>query len=68
LQRASPIDSSRPVHKLDELACYRLAQEVKRLTLPGEMGERFQAMLLARDVPPAAVPRSLVDISQGHRL
>jgi SAM-dependent MidA family methyltransferase len=54
--------------QVDELACYRLAQEVKRLTLPGEMGERFQAMLLARDVPPAAVPRSLVDISQGHRL
>ena len=39
----------------DEVAGYRLAQEVKRLTLPGEMGERFQAMLLARDVPPAAV-------------
>ena len=54
--------------QVDELARYRLAQEVKRLTLPGEMGERFQAMLLARDVPPAAVPRSLVDISQGHRL
>ena len=54
--------------QVDELACYRLAQEVKRLTLPGEMGERFQAMLLARDVPPAAVPRSLLDISQGHRL
>ena len=32
------------------------------------LNEARQAMLLARDVPPAAVPRSLVDISQGHRL
>ena len=39
----------------DEVAGYRLAQEVKRLTLPGEMGERFQAMLLARNVAQAAV-------------
>jgi SAM-dependent MidA family methyltransferase len=32
----------------DEIARYRLAQEVKRLTLPGEMGERFKAMVLQR--------------------
>jgi SAM-dependent MidA family methyltransferase len=34
----------------DEAARYRLRQEAKRLTLPGEMGERFQAMGFARDV------------------
>jgi SAM-dependent MidA family methyltransferase len=28
----------------DEAERYRRAQEIKRLTLPGEMGERFQAM------------------------
>lgn len=34
----------------DEVARHRLRQEVKRLTLPGQMGERFQAMGLAREV------------------
>ncbi|MDQ3057319.1 MAG: SAM-dependent methyltransferase, partial [Pseudomonadota bacterium] len=34
----------------DEAARYALRQEAKRLTLPGEMGERFQAMGFARDV------------------
>jgi SAM-dependent MidA family methyltransferase len=34
----------------DEAARYRLRQETKRLTLPGEMGERFQAMGFARGV------------------
>jgi SAM-dependent MidA family methyltransferase len=34
----------------DEGARYKLRQEAKRLTLPGEMGERFQAMGFARDV------------------
>lgn len=34
----------------DEAGRYRLRQEAKRLTLPGEMGERFQAMGFARDV------------------
>jgi SAM-dependent MidA family methyltransferase len=32
----------------DETARYRLAQEVKRLTLPGEMGERFRVVTLRR--------------------
>lgn len=32
----------------DETARYRLAQEIKRLTLPGEMGERFRAATLRR--------------------
>ena len=52
----------------DEVARYRLAQEVKRLTLPGEMGERFKVMLLARDIPPQALPEGLADIDQGFRL
>ena len=34
----------------DEAGRYRLRQEAKRLTLPDEMGERFQAMGFARDV------------------
>src|SRR5207342_3032892 len=34
----------------DEAARYTLRQEAKRLTLPGEMGERFQAMGFQRDV------------------
>jgi SAM-dependent MidA family methyltransferase len=34
----------------DELARQRLRQEVKQLTLPDAMGERFQAMGFARDV------------------
>lgn len=33
----------------DETAKYRLAQEVKRLTLPGEMGEAFKVMRCRRD-------------------
>jgi SAM-dependent MidA family methyltransferase len=32
----------------DEAARYRLAQEVKRLTLPGEMGDAFRVMTLQR--------------------
>ncbi len=32
----------------DEAARYALAQQVKRLTLPGEMGERFRVMALRR--------------------
>lgn len=32
----------------DEIERYRLAQEVKHLTLPGEMGERFRVLALVR--------------------
>ena len=32
----------------DEAARYALAQQVKRLTLPGEMGEKFKAIAFAR--------------------
>ena len=52
----------------DDIGRYRLAQEVKRLTLPGEMGEKFQAMVLARNITPAALPDGLAVINQARRL
>ena len=35
-------------HAADEIARYALRQQAKKLTLPGEMGERFQAIGFAR--------------------
>jgi len=35
----------------DEAARYALRQQAKTLTVPGSMGERFQVMGFARDVP-----------------
>ncbi|HEU0277011.1 MAG TPA: SAM-dependent methyltransferase [Rhodanobacteraceae bacterium] len=52
----------------DEAGRYALSQQVKRLTLPGEMGERFQAMLLARGLDPAALFPALTAIDRGDRL
>ena len=52
----------------DEAARYRLAQEVKRLTLPEQMGERFQAMLLARGMDVLPLPAELLAADQGGRL
>lgn len=52
----------------DEMAVYRLAQEVKRLTLPDQMGERFQAMLLARGMDMLPLPAELLAADQGGRL
>ncbi|MBN8924445.1 MAG: hypothetical protein BGP10_02010 [Rhodanobacter sp. 68-29] len=52
----------------DEAARYRLAQEVKRLTLPDRMGERFQAMLLARGIEALPLPAELLAADQGDRL
>jgi SAM-dependent MidA family methyltransferase len=47
----------------DEVARYRLGQEVKRLTLPGEMGAVFQVTALSRwpssPGPPGSVPIDL---------
>ncbi len=34
----------------DELALYQLHQQIKKLTLPGEMGERFQVIGFQRDI------------------
>lgn len=36
--------------RTDEAGALRLRQELKRLTLPEQMGERFQAMAFSRDV------------------
>jgi SAM-dependent MidA family methyltransferase len=44
----------------------RLAQQIRRLTLPGEMGERFKALAFTRDVDPALLPWLRID--QGQRL
>lgn len=52
----------------DAEATYRLAQEVKRLTLPGEMGEKFRILLLARDIGSDAIHAGLADIDQADRL
>jgi SAM-dependent MidA family methyltransferase len=42
----------------------RLAQQVKRLTLPGEMGERFQVMAFARKLDVDALPFAALDRSE----
>jgi SAM-dependent MidA family methyltransferase len=42
----------------DEVARYRLAQEVKRLALPGEMGTVFQVMALSRWQSSPGLPAS----------
>jgi SAM-dependent MidA family methyltransferase len=47
---------------------YRLAQQVKKLTLPDQMGERFQAMLFARGLGVLPVPEELLAADQGDRL
>ncbi|HET7359416.1 MAG TPA: SAM-dependent methyltransferase, partial [Rhodanobacteraceae bacterium] len=52
----------------DEAARYALAQQVKQLTLPGAMGERFQAMLLARGLGAVALPAELLVADQSARL
>ena len=52
----------------DEAARYRLAQQVKKLTLPDQMGERFQAMVLARGMEMVPLPADLLEADQGDRL
>ena len=52
----------------DEAARYALAQEVKRLTLPGQMGERFQAMLFARGIDGDALFAPLIAVDRSERL
>ena len=52
----------------DEAARYALAQQVKRLTLPGEMGERFQAMLFARELEIGALFAPLMQVDRSERL
>lgn len=47
---------------------YALGQEIKRLTLPGQMGERFKVMALARGLDPAALPGAVLAASMAGRL
>ncbi|MEO6801467.1 MAG: SAM-dependent methyltransferase [Rhodanobacter sp.] len=52
----------------DEHSHYRLAQQVKKLMLPEQMGERFQAMLLARGLDALPLPAELLAADQSGRL
>jgi len=52
----------------DEAERYRLSQQVKKLMLPEQMGERFQAMLFARGMDALPLPSALLDADQGRRL
>lgn len=53
---------------LDEAGLYALAQEIKRLMLPEAMGERFQALLLARGGSAALLPAELLMADRSDRL
>jgi SAM-dependent MidA family methyltransferase len=52
----------------DMQAQLRLANEVKRLTLPEAMGERFQAMLVAKALPELHLPAGLLAADRRDRL
>lgn len=52
----------------DEAVRYGLAQQVKKLTLPDQMGERFQVMLFARGMDVLPLPAELLEADQGDRL
>jgi SAM-dependent MidA family methyltransferase len=54
------------IANLDEVQRMRLVGEAKRLTLPGEMGERFQAIAFARGV--RDVPAGLRAFDRSRRL
>jgi SAM-dependent MidA family methyltransferase len=49
--------------ELPPLAQLALSNQAKRLLLPGEMGERFGVLALARDLDPASLPWSSADRS-----
>jgi len=52
----------------DERERFRLANEAKRLMLPDQMGERFQAMLLARGLDALPLSAELIAADQAGRL
>ncbi len=52
----------------DEAARYALSNQVKRLTLPGEMGERFQGMLFARELDSRTLFAPLIEVDRSERL
>jgi SAM-dependent MidA family methyltransferase len=52
-------------HAVDEAARYALRQQAKKLTLPGEMGERFQAIGFARK---SSLAHAFIAGDLSHRL
>jgi len=52
----------------DDHGSYQLAQQAKRLMLPDQMGERFQAMLFSRGIEPEPLLPDLIGADQGKRL
>lgn len=54
--------------KADDVERLRLAQQVRKLTLPDQMGERFQAMLFAKGLSALPLPAELLAADQGGRL
>lgn len=52
----------------DEAERYALAQQVKHLTLPGAMGERFQVMLMARGIVARVLPDDVLLADRSQRL
>ena len=52
----------------DEAARHALANETKRLTLPGEMGERFRTMLFSRGLNAQELFAPLIAMDRGERL
>ncbi len=52
----------------DDHGSYQLAQQVKRLMLPDQMGERFQTMLLSRGLNTLPLPADLFAADQSGRL
>ncbi|MCU0754185.1 MAG: SAM-dependent methyltransferase [Xanthomonadales bacterium] len=53
---------------LPERERLKLTREIKLLTLPGEMGERFKLMIASRGLDPEALPEALTLPGQRHRL
>ncbi len=51
----------------DASEIYELSRQIKRLTLPDQMGERFQALVLGRSIDAALLP-GWMDIDRSARL
>ena len=51
---------------LDDASRFELSRQAKMLTLPGEMGERFKCLGLARGAAP--LPPALVATDRSHSL
>ncbi len=53
---------------LPERERLKLTREIKLLTLPGEMGERFKVMIASRNLDPTDLPEALILSDQQYRL